>query len=82
MGEQSSDGIKVEIHTDAGRAVASEDAEWKKLASGFVWAEGPVYVPSLDCLLFSDVRANTMYKWSANTGLETFKKVNNQQRFR
>lgn len=42
------------------------------LASGFQWSEGPVWYKGENCLLFSDVPKNTVYKWSENDGLSTF----------
>ena len=49
-------------------------ADWKieKLAEGFGWAEGPIWVKSGGYLLFTDVPGNKMYKWSAKGGLEKF----------
>ena len=69
--------LKVEICSDGGRTVVKEDAQWEVVASGVFWAEGPVYVPFLDSLLFSDVVGNTMYKWNVTKGLETFRTVGN-----
>ena len=70
------DAIRIEILNDVGRSVVDADAEWKKLASGFAWAEGPVYLTSSDCLIFSDIPGDAMHKWSEGVGLETFRKVN------
>ncbi len=49
-------------------------ADWKieKLADGFGWAEGPVWVKSGGYLLFTDVPGNKMWKWSEAGGLEKF----------
>ena len=44
------------------------------LASGFVWSEGPVWVKDGGYLLFSDVPANTVYRWSEKDGLSEFLK--------
>jgi gluconolactonase len=50
-------------------------AKIEVLASGFDWSEGPVWVPrDGGYLLFSDVPANTVFKWTAEKGLETFLK--------
>ena len=48
--------------------------EWKieKLAEGFGWAEGPIWVKSGGYLLFTDVPGNRMWKWSEKGGLEKF----------
>ena len=39
-----------------------------KLASGFIWAEGPVWVARGEYLLFSDVPANVVHRWSRRDG--------------
>ena len=45
------------------------------LASGFIWSEGPVWVnKDGGYLIFSDVPANTMYRWSENEELSVFLK--------
>jgi gluconolactonase len=49
-------------------------ADWKieKLAEGFGWAEGPIWVKNGGYLLFTDVPGNKMWKWSDKGGLEKF----------
>ena len=42
------------------------------LASGYKWAEGPVWVRDGGYLLFSDVPANICYKWQAGQGVSEF----------
>ena len=42
------------------------------LASGFEWSEGPVWVPQLNGLLFSDVPQNKVFFWSPEKGLSLF----------
>lgn len=42
------------------------------IAEGFTWSEGPVWVPAQQCLLFSDVPRNLVYKWTEAKGLTTF----------
>ncbi|WP_334185712.1 SMP-30/gluconolactonase/LRE family protein [Novosphingobium sp.] len=44
----------------------------RRLASGFRWAEGPVWVPGENCLLFTDPPANTLHSWSEAKGVEVF----------
>jgi sugar lactone lactonase YvrE len=39
------------------------DAQVEKLAGGFQFTEGPVWIPD-GYLLFSDIPANTIYKWA------------------
>jgi sugar lactone lactonase YvrE/predicted MFS family arabinose efflux permease len=42
------------------------------LAEGFAWAEGPVWIADGDCLLFSDVPRNCLYRWSETDGVALF----------
>lgn len=51
-------------------------ADWRieKLAEGFVWSEGPVWMKSGNYLLFDCVPGNTLYRWSARDGLSVFLK--------
>ena len=50
------------------------DAKIEVLASGYVWTEGPVWVKNGNYLLFSDVPANTIFKWKENEGVSVFLK--------
>lgn len=42
----------------------------EKLAEGFTWSEGPVYVPSRGAVIFSDVRQNRTWRWTDAGQLE------------
>ncbi len=53
-------------------AIIPKDARIEKLAAGFGWAEGPVWIGSGNYLLFTDVPGNRMWKWSQDAGLELF----------
>ena len=53
-------------------ALVPADARIEKLADGFVFTEGPVWIRSQSRLLFSDVRANTIYQWTEAEGASTF----------
>lgn len=50
------------------------DATLEKLAEGFDWAEGPVWIKSDGCLLFSDVPQNVVYRWKQGEGITVFLK--------
>ncbi len=39
------------------------EAQLESLASGFVWSEGPLWLPEQQQLLFSDVPRNLIYAW-------------------
>jgi gluconolactonase len=48
------------------------NAKLEKLAEGFEWTEGPVWLPREKCLLFTDIPKNTIYKWKPGEGLSVF----------
>ena len=52
-------------------ALLSRRAVIEKLAEGFDWCEGPVWMPA-GYLLFSDVPMNTIFKWDPQSGLSIF----------
>jgi gluconolactonase len=41
----------------------AKDAVLERLAGGFTWVEGPVWDKKNDCLYFSDIPTNSVYKW-------------------
>lgn len=49
-----------------------ENAEIQILAEGFEWSEGPVWLEAQECLIFSDIPPNRIYKWSEETGIELY----------
>lgn len=53
-------------------AIVPRDAKIEKLAEGFLFTEGPIWVPD-GYLLFSDPNSNTIYRWSDNDGLSVFR---------
>jgi len=63
---------KIERWDPAMDAIIPADWKIEKLAEGFGWAEGPVWIKSGGYLLFTDVPGNKMWKWSAKRGLEKF----------
>jgi gluconolactonase len=54
-------------------ALIATDAVVEKLAGGFVFTEGPIWLPSGE-LLFSDIPANTIYKWAPSGDVTVFRK--------
>jgi len=47
-------------------------AKIELLANGFQWSEGPTWLWREKAVVFSDVPQNTVYKWSAKSGLSVF----------
>jgi gluconolactonase len=48
------------------------DALIEVLATGFEWAEGPVWIEDGQYLLFSDVPANRIYRWKEGASLQVW----------
>lgn len=65
---------RIERFDPALAAIVPADARIEKLAEGFTWSEGPVWISPGDYLLFTDVPENTMYRWSARDGVSVFLK--------
>lgn len=55
-------------------ALIPKSAVIEKLAEGFDWSEGPVWIAQENALIFSDVPMNTIYKYKAGEPLKTFLK--------
>ena len=53
-------------------AIVPPDARIEKLAEGFVFSEGPVWDRRESRLLFSDVRGNAVYAWTAAGGAQPY----------
>ena len=47
-------------------------AKIEKLAEGFDWIEGPLWVKKSGFLLFSEIPLNSIYRWDARTGISVF----------
>lgn len=50
------------------------DAKIERLADGFIWSEGPVWIRDGAYLLFSDIPRNSVMRWQAGPGLSLFMK--------
>ncbi|MFZ5830193.1 MAG: SMP-30/gluconolactonase/LRE family protein [Planctomycetota bacterium] len=48
------------------------DVVIEKLAEGFNWSEGPVWIDDRAMVLFSDVPENVVFKWDAKEGLSRY----------
>ncbi|HWK98675.1 MAG TPA: SMP-30/gluconolactonase/LRE family protein [Parapedobacter sp.] len=53
-------------------AIIDTTATIEIIAEGFQWSEGPLWVEARQMLLFSDVPANTIYKWTEESGTEVY----------
>ena len=62
----------IEVLDERLSSIIDANASIEVLASGFSWSEGPVWVPSLNSLLFSDVPMNTIYQWNEQDSISVF----------
>jgi gluconolactonase len=53
------------------------NAPVKQLATGFDWAEGPVWFGDANCLLFSDIPNNRILRWTPDQGISTYRAPSN-----
>lgn len=64
-------------HDPAMDRIVSPGAQLEKVAGGFLFTEGPVWVPATAAtdgyLLFSDPNANTIYRWSQDGQVSVFR---------
>jgi len=67
----------VQRHADL-ETVFAAGAELSRIASGFVFTEGPIWHPHDAWLMFSDIAESRQYKWTAAEGISVFRKPSNQ----
>jgi gluconolactonase len=53
-------------------SIISRDAAIEIVADGYTWTEGPLWIEDQKMLLFSDVFANKVFKWTEEKGAETY----------
>ena len=83
IGCQAKDSVDQPLETEIAGVVQRLDPAFdtlvpagaviEKVAGGFVFIEGPVWIPGPPGhLLFSDIPGNTVYQWSASEGAKVF----------
>ncbi len=55
------------------RAFVLPNAPLMKLADGFAWLEGPVWLADQECLLFSDLPNDRIMRWTESGGVSVFR---------
>jgi gluconolactonase len=66
--------MSVEIRNAKFRSVVGDSVEIEKLATGFLFTEGPLWHVREQYLLFSDMPGDHLRRWSAREGATTFRK--------
>src|SRR5262245_34397798 len=65
--------MKLEVRDSRLYHVVAKEAEIEQIATGFQFLEGPIWHPYEHHLTFSDIIGNTLYRWSRQNGLATFR---------
>ncbi|HEX9114684.1 MAG TPA: SMP-30/gluconolactonase/LRE family protein [Anaerolineae bacterium] len=67
--------MQVELDTwdPALDGIVAPGTELERIAGNLSFIEGPIWHPVDRTLIFSDIVGDTMYRWSAGRGLETFR---------
>lgn len=64
--------LKIEIYDSMALSIIDSNATFEILAKGFYWSEGPLWIDELEGIIFSDVPANKIYKWSEKDSLSVY----------
>ncbi len=70
--------MKFEIRDSRFHQLISDESELQIVANGFGFTEGPIWHPSENWLVFSDIQKSRQYKWSEDGGLIIFRTPSNQ----
>ncbi len=66
---------RIDAKDKAFEAVVAPDAEIRLIGEGLRFTEGPAWLPADGgCLVFSDIPASTLYRWTRAGGREVFRK--------
>lgn len=66
-----------EVHDKRFRSLIQPNAFLEKLDGGSMWAEGPVYFPAGDFLVWSDIPTSRMMRWAPGMGVGVFRANSN-----
>lgn len=69
--------MKFEAYDQRFNTLLRADSRLECLASPARWAEGPVWLPGADAVVFSDVKANRMYRWNRDGKITIFREQAN-----
>lgn len=68
----NAENTRIEILDPEALSFIDTTAKVESLASGYDWAEGPLYIADGDYVLFSDVPQNKVYKWKEGEGASLY----------
>jgi len=67
----------IEVIRDEMADLVDPSLEPELVGDGFDFTEGPIWVPEQGCLLFSDIPANIIYKWTPDGGMVEYRNPSN-----
>lgn len=67
-------GSKIIVNSPELHQVIAEKATIEILSDGFDWSEGPLWLPTEDKLIFSDIPKNAIFEWSEKGGVKRYLK--------
>ncbi|HAQ19442.1 MAG TPA: gluconolactonase [Prolixibacteraceae bacterium] len=67
-------GSKIIVNDLLIHEVIPKDAQVEILAEGFGWTEGPLWLPTENKLLFSDIPSNSIFEWTEKGGKKLYLK--------
>jgi gluconolactonase len=65
--------VRLDLRDDRIRQIIDGDAAIDQVATGFRFLEGPTWHPYQKYLVFSDILANGIYRWSEQDGVSLFR---------
>ncbi|OKH89095.1 SMP-30/gluconolactonase/LRE family protein [Thalassospira sp. TSL5-1] len=66
-----------EIYDNRFRDLVLLNVSLRKLSGGHLWTEGPVWFPAHQCLLFSDIPNQKIYRWMCDGTVNVFRENSN-----
>lgn len=69
--------VDVEIYDPRMRDLVLSSADLTRVHTGMLWTEGPVYFPTGDYFLWSDIPNNRLYQWLTDGPLRVFRHDSN-----
>jgi gluconolactonase len=74
MAQNVKPGSKIIVNNPAIHQLIAENTAIEILAEGFEWTEGPLWLPTENKLIFSDIPKNSIFEWSEKGGKKLYLK--------
>ncbi|MCA1758733.1 MAG: SMP-30/gluconolactonase/LRE family protein, partial [Bacteroidales bacterium] len=72
--QQIKPGSRLIVKNPLIHQIIPENAVVEILADGFNWTEGPLWLPTENKLIFSDIPSNSIFEWTENAGKKLYLK--------